>query len=147
MIGGQLWTASHPCKAVLYSYTWPHWEDQCLPAVWPFTYVVFVVFVARQQSPRWLVDSSGQWVIYARQYCTVTPDHTERTRVCQQYDHSLMLYLLFLLLGNSHQGDWWTALDSESSMQGSTVQLHQTTLRGPEFASSMAIHLCCIFCC
>ena len=48
-----------------------------------------------------------------------------------------MLYLLFLLLGNSHQGDWWTALDSESSMQGSTVQLHQTTLRGPEFASSM----------
>ena len=43
----------------------------------------------------------------------------------------------FLLLGNSHQGDWWTALDSESSMQGSTVQLHQTTLRGPEFASSM----------
>ena len=44
---------------------------------------------------------------------------------------------MFLFLGNSHQGDWWTALDSESSMQGSTVQLHQTTLRGPEFASSM----------
>lgn len=37
---------------------------------------------------------------------------------------------------NSSPGDWWTNVESESSM-GSTVQLHQTTLRGPEFASSM----------
>ncbi|KAL4217270.1 Nephrocystin-3 [Mactra antiquata] len=37
---------------------------------------------------------------------------------------------------NSSPGDWWTTVESESSM-GSTVQLHQTILRGPEFASSM----------
>ncbi|XP_060562366.1 nephrocystin-3-like [Ruditapes philippinarum] len=37
---------------------------------------------------------------------------------------------------NSSPGDWWTNVESESSM-GSTVQLHQSTLRGPEFASSM----------
>ena len=54
---------------------------------------------------------------------------TERTRVCQQYDHSLMLYLLFLLLGNSHQGDWWSALDTESSMQGSTTITPDNTER------------------
>uniref|UniRef100_A0A2C9LVP2 Nephrocystin-3 n=1 Tax=Biomphalaria glabrata TaxID=6526 RepID=A0A2C9LVP2_BIOGL len=39
-------------------------------------------------------------------------------------------------LGNSHPGDWWTALESEPSL-GSTVQLHQASyLRGPEFAST-----------
>ncbi|CAL1539739.1 unnamed protein product [Lymnaea stagnalis] len=39
-------------------------------------------------------------------------------------------------IGNSHPGDWWTALESEPSL-GSTVQLHQAAyLRGPEFAST-----------
>ncbi|KAH9498826.1 Nephrocystin-3 [Bulinus truncatus] len=39
-------------------------------------------------------------------------------------------------LGNSHPGDWWTALESEPSL-GSTVQLHQAAyMRGPEFAST-----------
>ncbi|XP_069108020.1 nephrocystin-3-like [Argopecten irradians] len=33
-------------------------------------------------------------------------------------------------------GDWWTALESEPSL-GSTIQLHQPTIKGPEFAHSM----------
>ena len=40
------------------------------------------------------------------------------------------------LTGNPNPGDWWTALESEPSL-GSSIQLHQPTIRGPELATSM----------
>ncbi|GFS01018.1 nephrocystin-3 [Elysia marginata] len=45
-------------------------------------------------------------------------------------------------LGNSHPGDWWTALESEPSLGSSTVHLHHGSAsvyqyqRGPELAAS-----------
>lgn len=42
----------------------------------------------------------------------------------------------FFSPANSSRDDWWPNGENESSM-GSTVQLHQTTLRGPELANCM----------